>query len=149
MHSFEEIIQFAINHEEEEAAFYREMAARSRTADQRDIMVAHAREEEEHKRRLEAILAMGRLPSGGKRRFPDPDLKLADYLVAEERADGSIGYEEALLLAAKREKKAQRLYRELASQVTEEEARTALLFLAEQEGKHANALEREYDDTQP
>ncbi|MBF0295196.1 MAG: ferritin family protein [Magnetococcales bacterium] len=149
MHSFEEIIQFAIHHEEEEAAFYREMAERSKTPDQREIMLAHAREEEDHKRRLEAIMSMGRLPSGGRRRFPDPDLKIADYLVAEDRPEGLIGYEESLLLAAKREKRAQRLYRDLANQVTEVELRTALLFLAEQEGKHANALEQEYDDTQP
>lgn len=146
MHSFEEVIQYAIKHEEDEAAFYREMAARSKTADLKEIMLDHARQEEDHKRRLQVILENNCLPTG-RRRYPDPDLKLADFLVAEDRPTGQLGYEESLLLAAKREKKAQRLYQELASQAEEPELKAALAFLAEQEGKHANALEQEYDDT--
>ncbi|MBF0460954.1 MAG: ferritin family protein [Magnetococcales bacterium] len=147
MHSFEEVMRHAIQHEDAEAAFYQEMAARSKSAEQRDIMLEHARQEGDHKRRLQEILANDRLPSPGVRRFPDPDLKLSDYLVVDERPVVSLDYQEALLLAAKREKKAQKLYQDLAALAETPEVRAALVFLAEQEGKHAQALEQAYDDT--
>ncbi|MBF0215203.1 MAG: hypothetical protein HQM00_16865, partial [Magnetococcales bacterium] len=63
MHTFEEVIRYAIRHEEEEAAFYLDLAERSPSGEQRAIMLAHARQEEEHKRRLEAILLAERLPA--------------------------------------------------------------------------------------
>ncbi|MBF0127383.1 MAG: ferritin family protein [Magnetococcales bacterium] len=148
MHSFTEVIRFAIRHEEAEAQFYREMAERSRTPDQKEIMLDHARQEEDHKRRLLIILENDVLPMG-ERRFPDPDLKLSEYLMIGEHPTGQIGYEEALLLAAKREKKAHKLYQTLATQAQDPVLKAALTFLAEQEAKHANALEQEYDDTQP
>ncbi len=146
MHSFEEIIRYAIKHEEEEAAFYRDMANRSKSADQKAIMLDHAQQEEDHKRRLLIILENNCLPTS-KRRHPDPDLKLSDYMVVAEQSTGMIGYEDALLLASKREKTAQRLYQDLAAQAKEPELKEALAFLAEQEGKHAKALEQEFDDT--
>ena len=146
MHSFEEVIHFAIKNEEKEEAFYRDMATRARTADQREILLDHARQEQDHKKRLELILANNALPDGS-RRYPDPDMQLSDYLVVEEQGTGLIGFQESLLLAAKREKQARRLYQELATQSADPELKKTLLFLAEQEDKHANALEQAYDDT--
>ncbi|MBF0271604.1 MAG: ferritin family protein [Magnetococcales bacterium] len=146
MHSFEEVINFAIQHEEEEAAFYREMATRSKTRDQKEIMLEYALQEEDHKRRLQGIMENDCFKAG-KRRCPDPDLKLSDYLVVDDRPNSMLGYQDALLLAAKREKKARQLYLDLAGRATNPNIQAVLMFLAEQEGKHASSLEQKYDDT--
>ncbi|MBF0142415.1 MAG: ferritin family protein [Magnetococcales bacterium] len=146
MNSFEEVIQHAMDHEEKEAQFYRELAGRAESADVREAMMAHAREEEEHRRHLEKIMANHRLPSG-KRRYPDPDLKISDYAVVSTSASGPLSYEEALLMAAKKEKMAERLYRDLARKATDPELRKVFEFLADQESSHGKRLEQQYDDT--
>ncbi|MEO5378721.1 MAG: ferritin family protein [Magnetococcus sp. DMHC-6] len=146
MNNFEEIIQFAIRHEEEEAAFYQQMAQRADSADMKEALLVHAREEMLHKEHLEKIQANNRLPNG-ERRYPDCDLQIADYTTVEDRGTGTLTFEKALLLAAKREKTAQRLYQDLANQATDPDLKKTLLFLADQEGKHGQRLEREYDDS--
>ncbi|MBF0369483.1 MAG: ferritin family protein [Magnetococcales bacterium] len=145
MNSFDEIIQYAMEHEEKEAAFYEEMAERSESKDQKEAMLVHANEEREHKKHLEKIQKNHHLP-GGARRYPDPDLKISDYLVVEDHP-GTVSYEEALLLAAKREKAAQKLYLQMAAAADDAELKEVFNFLAEQEGKHGSRLEAEYDDT--
>jgi rubrerythrin len=147
MKTFKEIIEFAMQHEEEEAAFYESLADRSRSQDQKNALLAHAAEEREHKRHLENILKNGQLPEGP---FitPDSDMELADILVSSAPESGNIDFEDALIMASKREKSAEALYRSLAHQAKEPELKKTLSFLADQEAKHANQLEQEYDDGQ-
>ncbi|MBF0110351.1 MAG: ferritin family protein [Magnetococcales bacterium] len=144
--TFEDAIRFAIGHEEDEAKFYEGMAARSKSEDQKKALLAHAAEEYDHKRRLEAILANKRLPIS-TRIVPDPDMKIAEMHVIKD-AGGSIGYEDALLLAAKREKQASRFYTMLAKNSTSPELSEIFSFLAEQESKHGKQIEQKYDDAQ-
>ncbi|HIJ83001.1 MAG: rubrerythrin [Magnetococcales bacterium] len=146
MNTFEDAIRFAINHEEEEAKFYEGMAKRSTSEDQKKAMLAHADEEYDHKRRLEAILANKRLPVSS-RITADPDMKVAEMLVVKDRG-GNIGYEDALILAAKREKQASRFYRALADTAPNPELAEIFSFLAEQEAKHGKQIEQKYDDAQ-
>ncbi|MBF0147094.1 MAG: ferritin family protein [Magnetococcales bacterium] len=144
--TFEDAIRFAIRHEEEEARFYEGMAGRSRSEDQKQAMLAHAAEEYDHKRRLESILANGRLPVS-TRIVADADMKIAEMLTVEDRG-GHIGYEDALILAAKREKQASRFYRLLADTTSAPELAEIFSFLAEQEAKHGKQIEQKYDDAQ-
>jgi rubrerythrin len=146
MNTFEEIIQFAIKHEEAEAGFYENMANRTDNKDAKQALRAHANEEREHKRHLENILQNNRLSDGAKR-YPDPDMKLSDYLVTKVTEDSVGSFEDALLLAAKREKKAELLYRNLAKHATDDELRKVLLFLADQERCHGDRLEQQFDDS--
>ena len=146
MHSFDEVIEYAIQHEMDEAHFYEELAQRSESNDQKEAMLEHANQEWEHKRHLEKILSQHRLPSGS-RTYPDPDLQLSDYLVVDDSGSDTLDYEAALLLAAKREKMAQRLYQDLAKQSTDAELKKVFAFLAVEEGRHAAKLEQEFDDT--
>lgn len=146
MHSFGEVIEYAIRHEEEEAAFYEGLAERAESTDQKKAMLEHARQEREHKRHLENILSRHRLPDGS-RTYPDPDLHLSDYMVAEDSGTGTLDYEASLLLAAKREKAAQRLYQQMADQAEDPGLKEVFAFLAVEEGRHASALEQEFDDT--
>ncbi|MBF0187464.1 MAG: ferritin family protein [Magnetococcales bacterium] len=148
MNTFEEVIRFAIKHEEHEEAFYRTMAERAENADLKEHLLEHARQEVDHKQRLMDILTSGSTPSGDGR-LPDSDLKISDYALAVEPIDTeNIGYQDALVLAAKQEREAERLYRDMAARVEDAKIKELFLFLAEQEGKHRNALEKEFDDLQ-
>lgn len=147
MNSFEEIIQFAIRHEEAETAFYEQLAERSQSTDQKNALLEHAEEEKDHKRRLEEILENQRMPSGAANYTAPADMNLQSYLKPREASDGTLRYEDALLLAVKKEREAEKFYRELAAQVGNPGLRKSLLFLAEQEGKHSNQLEQELDDS--
>lgn len=147
MKTFADVIQYAIRHEEKEASFYERLAERSKSKDQKAALMVHAEEERDHKRRLESALAGGKLPMG-RRSHPDSDLKYAELLVIDESGYGAVGYEEALLHAAKREKAAQKFYEGMAAEVSDAGLKEIFTFLAEQEGKHRNRLEQEYDDVQ-
>ena len=146
MKSFDEIIRFAIRNEADEAEFYEKLAEHSESADQKKFLLEQAKEEQEHKRRLEKILARNRLPDG-KTLYPDEDLKFSDYLIVRETTGESISFEDALLMAANREKVIERFYRDMANVATDAELKETFLFLAEQEAKHKNLLEQAYDDT--
>ncbi|MBF0357726.1 MAG: ferritin family protein [Magnetococcales bacterium] len=147
MTDFNDIIKMAMDHEDKEAEFYESLAERSKSKDQKNALLAHADEEREHKRHLENILKSGELPSGP---FitPDEDMKLAEMLVVSASESGNIDFEEALLLATKREKSSAKFYRELSQKTENSELQKTFIFLADQESKHAKQLEQEYDDGQ-
>lgn len=145
MDHIEKILDFAIRQEEAEANFYQGMAKRAESADLRRMLLEHAEQERDHKNKLEAILASHRIP-GGNRRFANPDLRIADYAVADSIGTGELNYQDALILAAKREQAAERLYRDLAQQAADAETAALFTFLAEQESKHRHQIEVDYDD---
>ncbi|MBF0445189.1 MAG: ferritin family protein [Magnetococcales bacterium] len=147
MTNFNDIIKMAMEHEDKEAEFYESLAKRSRSQDQKNALLAHAAEEREHKRHLENILKNGTIPNLPNV-IPDADMKLAELLVVSEKQDGNIDFEEALLMATKREKAAEQFYRSLAQNADDAEASKVFSFLADQESKHAIKLEQEYDDGQ-
>ncbi len=147
MQSFEEIIQFAIRHEEEEAAFYEQLASQSKSTDQKNALLAQAEEERSHKRHLEEILVTQRLPSNSKSPAAPVSMELQSYLQPRAKRDGSLEYGDALLLSVQHERGAEKFYRELATQVSNPGFKKTILFLADQEAKHAHQLEREMDDS--
>ena len=73
------------------------------------------------------------------------DLKISDYLV-EVEADKNISYQDALIVAMKRERAAFKLYSDLAEKVSEDELRQVFLGLAKEEAKHKLFFESEYDE---
>ncbi|MBF0449030.1 MAG: ferritin family protein [Magnetococcales bacterium] len=148
MKTFKEIILFAMQHEDEEAAYYESLAHRSSSTDQKNALLAHAEEERNHKRHLQKILENGNLPSG-PHIVPDVDMKLVETLTVSPSQSGEISFEEALIMAAKREKAAEQFYRSLAQEAQDPGLQETLIFLADQEARHAGQLEREYDDGQP
>ncbi|MBF0195161.1 MAG: ferritin family protein [Magnetococcales bacterium] len=147
MTNFNDIIKMAMQHEDKEAKFYESLAKRSRSQDQKNALLAHAEEEREHKRHLEKILKTGAMPNLPNV-VPDADMKLAELLVVSVQDEENIDFEEALLLATKREKAAEQFYRNLARDADDPEASKLFSFLADQESKHAIKLEQEYDDGQ-
>lgn len=73
------------------------------------------------------------------------DLKLSDYLVDVEPEKG-MDYQKALVLAMKKEKKAFKMYTDLAASADDEGLEQTFLALAQEEAKHKLRFEIEYDN---
>ncbi len=140
--SVDEILDFAIGQEVEANKFYTELAGKMDRAWMSKIFNEFAREELGHKRKLEEIKSGKRLVPAEKKVL---DLKIGDYLV-DVSPDAEMDYQQALVLAMKKEKKAFKMYTDLAAAVTEEDLEATFLALAQEEAKHKLRFEIEYDD---
>ncbi|MGC9374411.1 MAG: ferritin-like domain-containing protein [Bacteroidales bacterium] len=140
--TIDDILDFAINSEQEAVDFYNELAKISKTEDMRNVFVQFAQEEIEHKARLTKIKNEGLYeaePTNIK------DLKIADYMVSVKPA-ADMSYSEALVLAMKKEKAAFKLYNELSKRANNEEMKNIFIALAQEESKHKLRFEIEYDE---
>ena len=140
--SLDDVLDFAMDKEQEAVDFYAGLAERSKDAHSRRLFEGFAREEQGHKAKLEAI-KRGKVKLAPQKKVMD--LKVGDYLVDVE-ATPDLDYQHALIVAMKREKAAFRLYTDLAEQVDDAQTRGALLLLAQEEAKHKLRFEIEYDD---
>ena len=140
--TIEEVLDFAIDSEEEAVQFYTRLAERVEKPWMRDIFEGFAREEQGHKAKLTAIKeGRGDLPAPAKVQ----DLKIGDYLV-DQKPNPELDYQEALILAMKKEKAAFRLYSDLAEVTQDEKLSQTFRALAQEEAKHKLRFEIEYDD---
>ena len=73
------------------------------------------------------------------------DLKISDYTV-EVKPSPKLDYQEALIIAMKKEKAAFRLYNDLAGVTGDANAKQLFLGLAQEEAKHKLRFEIEYDN---
>jgi rubrerythrin len=140
--SIEDILEFAIKNEQQAADFYNNLAKNSTDSVMKETFLQYAREEKGHKARLEKIKAGGAytLKSGEVM-----DLKIGDYLVASKVSD-KMSYQDALILAMKREKAAYKLYMKLSEKAPSLEFEILFRDLAIEEAKHKLKFETEYDD---
>ncbi len=140
--TIEEALDFAIEKEEEAMEFYRNLAKRMERPAMSKVFEEFAREEEGHRKKL---LAVKRGENKGFSPGQVADLKVADYLVdIEEKPE--MDYQEALILAMKREKAAFMLYMDLAEKSLDENLKEVFSNLAQEEAKHKLRFELEYDD---
>ncbi|OVE77735.1 rubrerythrin [bacterium F16] len=142
MHTVNEILDFAIGEEEKSMQFYTNLAQNAEPA-MKAVFEGFAVEERGHKQKLQAVKD-GATFSPPKSKIQD--LRLADYLVDVE-ASPEMPYEDALIVAMKREKAAFRLYTTLADVSDDEAVRNVLLAIAQEEAKHKLRFEVEYDDS--
>lgn len=140
--SVDEILDFAIDREEEAAEFYRDLATRMARAHMHDVFLQFADEEMGHKAKLEMIK---RGDFAMRPRQEIPDLKIGDYLVSVEPNE-VMDYQGALLVAMKKEKAAFKLYTDLAASTADEQVGELFLALAQEEAKHKLRFELEYDE---
>jgi rubrerythrin len=140
--SIDDILDFAIGEEEGAQRFYESLASSAQSSGMREVFEGFAREERGHKAKLEAI-KKGHTREGFTSGVQD--LKLGDYLVDVEPTPET-GYQEALIVAMKKEKAAFRLYSDLAAVAPDEEMKNTFLGLAQEEAKHKLRFEVEYDD---
>lgn len=140
--SVEDVLDYAIQREQEAADFYTDLAANAEHQHMKSIFEGFAREEESHKARLQSIKNKGLF---GKPRTAVKDLKIGDYLVADQPS-GTTNYQDALILAMQKEKAAYRLYSDLANLAEDEGMRNVFQRLAQDEAKHKLRFEVEYDE---
>ncbi len=142
MNSVNEILDFAIDREQDAADFYINLAARASSAWMKDILLGFSKEEMRHKGKIKSVKKGEKLLSSEQQVL---DLKISDYLVDVEPQD-NISLQDAMIVAMKREKAAYRLYSDLAAKVADPEVKELFLGLAQEEAKHKLYFEVQYDD---
>lgn len=140
--TFNAILAFAIEKELEASEFYKSISMLSKRPNTKQMFEEFAREELKHKELLESINENTPLDSPSQKIV---DLKISDYLV-DISFKPDIGYQDALIIAMKREEKSVKLYNDLAEKIIDEKAQKLLKFMAEEELKHKLRLETEYDE---
>ena len=123
--SINDILDFAIDEEQKAVDFYSELASYASSREMKEVFVEFASEEIKHKTRLLKIREEGIFTMSNEQ---VADLKIGDYMV-NIKPSPNMTYEEALVLAMKKEKSAFKLY-----------------ALASEESKHKLRFEIEYDD---
>ena len=140
--SIEEILDFAIQKEEDASEFYTDLAGRMEKPNMKKVFESFAKEEQGHKQKLLGV-------KEGKFAMPSQQ-KIQDLKIAEQVMDvelkPNLDFQEALTLAMKAEKAAYKLYNDLAEATDDENARNMFLTLAQEEAKHKLRFEIEYDD---
>jgi rubrerythrin len=137
-----EILDFAIGEEQAAVDFYLQLAAQSKNQQTKKIFQEYAEEEMRHKANLLSV------KESGSFRLADEkvrDLKITEYLV-DVRPSPNMSYQDALILAMKKEKAAFRMYSMLAEKAGDPFVKTIFLNLAQEESKHKLRFEIEYDD---
>ena len=137
----DDILDFAIDREQEAHDFYTRLASRVTRPGMKQVFTDFAQEELNHKHKLQAIRAGGKLPRSGEQVV---DLGIARHAV-EVEPDAGLDYQQALILAMRREEAAYRLYTDLAGATRDAELKEAFLALALEESKHKLRFETEYD----
>jgi rubrerythrin len=141
--TYNEIIAFAIDKEQEAVDLYSDLASRAQSPSGKILFKELADMEKGHKTKLEK-LDMAYFTSQ-ELKAPE-DLKIADYLVDVELTSDAT-YQDIVLFAAKREKAAFDLYSDLARiYVTIPDIKKIFDVLAQEEAYHKLKLEREYDE---
>ncbi len=139
--SVDDILEFAIAGEVAANQFYMDLAGKMKKPAVAKAFEELAKEELGHKAKLEAIKQDKTLEPIEK----VTDLKLVDYLVSVE-PQFDMDYQDALILAMKKEKAAYKLYTHLAAIAEDENLTDTFLWLAQEEARHKLVLEIEYDD---
>ena len=139
--SFDDVLNFAIQNEIEANQFYTDMAQQMKNPTMREAFEAFAAEELGHKMKLEGIKQTKAIKPAQN----IEDLHIADYVVEVEPGP-DMDYQDALVLAMKKEKASFRLYTDLADSVADETQRQTFLSLAQEEARHKLRFETEYDD---
>ncbi len=140
--SVDEILDFAIGRENEAIHLYIDLAGKVNKPELRKVLKDFAREEQEHKIKLEDAKAVGMV-------LKDEEvgsLGIAEYVDGGEvRPDMS--YADILILAMKKENVSVKLYTDLAKIAQDEEMKDMFLWLAHEETEHKLRFEMEYDLT--
>ena len=142
MNTVDEVLDYAIDQEQQAADFYANLAERAEKAGMKELLLEFAEEEIRHKERLLAV------KSGERELTPEQqvlDLKISDYLVEVDASD-DISYQDALIVAMKKERAAFELYSDMAAKLPESHLREVILGLAKEEAKHKLFFESEYDE---
>jgi len=136
-----EILDFAIQSEQDAIDFYSFMQQNAKTNDMKGIYDELIQEEMSHKSKLIDIKDKG---SFNIEKSKVTDLKISDYLVPI-KASNDLTYREALILVIQKEKAAFNLYKTLADRAPNN-LKEVFLMLANEEANHKLKFETYYDE---
>jgi len=138
----DEILEFAIAREVEAYNFYMALAERVESPEIAKVFEDLAKEELEHKAKLELeVVKTGKtLPTTPKVTIPEHD-----YIISDVNSALDMDYKDVLMLGMEKEEASFRTYVNLIPSVHNEESREVLMALAEEEVKHKLRFETEYD----
>ena len=142
MNTVDELLDYAIDQERQAADFYASFAARAEKAGMKKMLLEFAEEETRHKERLLAVKTGERTLTPEKEVL---DLKISDYLV-EVDASENISYQDAMIVAMKKERAAFELYSDMAEKVPDSNLKQVFVGLAKEEAKHKLFFETEYEE---
>jgi rubrerythrin len=140
----DQIIDFAIEAEQEAVDFYTKLAEGSSSEAIQKVFTLYAAEEASHKKKLVLVKQEGYFANLEVKHLTQ-NLRISEYLtevVPNEKMD----YRDALVLAMKKEEAAFKLYTDLSSIASTPEIRNLFLNLAVEESKHKLRFELEYDE---
>lgn len=140
--NIDDILDFAIEMEQKSIEFYNDLAQKAKTEDMKQTFYTFVEEEIKHKAKLIKIKE-DKIFNLGQENIHE--LNIANYLEKTEPTE-NMSYQEALILAMKREKAAFRLYTKLAGQTSNPEFAKLFRSLAQEESKHKLMFEIEYDE---
>jgi rubrerythrin len=137
--SVDEVLDYAIEKEEEAAKFYADLAKRPLSEEVKKAFEGFAEAELKHKRLLEEV-------KSGKAQLKDESIHnpVITKIIKEAEVKGDMTIEEALTIAIKREQVSYRLYIELAVEAMTYETLDIFVRLAQEEARHKLWIEKEY-----
>ena len=140
--SVDEVLDFAMAEEQQAHDFYMNLSKQAEQPWMQKALQDFAKEEAGHKRKLLKVKqGQHLLPAAAK----VVDLQLADYLVEAQPHPG-MSYQDALILAMKKEKSAYKLYSDLAASTSDAALQKTFKALAQEEANHKLRFETEYDE---
>lgn len=140
--NIDDVLDFAMKSEQEAVDFYNQLASTMKNEQMRETFLEFAREEVNHKARLQKIKDERLFDLSDEK---IQDLQIADYVVSVKPSP-DMDYAEALVLAMKKEKAAFKLYTNLAQRTDNMEIKAVFQNLAVEESKHKLRFELEYDE---
>ncbi len=139
--NLKDVVKFAIQREEEAAKTYGKLREIAKEAAAKRLLADLQHEEENHKRILQG-LTEAKVEAAASKNVKD--LMISDYLV-EEPLTPEMNFQDLLIFAAKKERKAAQLYTDLAKRSSTKAKKSLFEFLAKQEKAHKLRLELEYE----
>jgi rubrerythrin len=143
--SIADIIDMAIQREEDAYDFYMDIYHKVQDTGVKDTVEFIAKEEIKHKEFLVGYRA-GNYGSNSLRMADVVDYRIAEYL-EEPEVDSDSSREEVYLIASHREARSHLFYTELAGMHTDRELNAMLLKMANEELKHKEKMEYLYSNT--
>jgi len=140
--TIDEVLNFAMKSEQEAVDFYNQLATTMKNQEMRDTFLEFAKEEVNHKARLQKIRDERLFDLSDEK---VQDLQISDYVVSAKPSP-DMDYAAALVLAMKKEKAAFKLYTNLASRTQNPDIKAVFQNLAQEESKHKLRFELEYDE---
>ena len=140
--NIDDILEFAMDEEQKAVDFYSELSEKAKTSDMKELFMEFAKEEMNHKARLTKIKSE---ESYNFKKENISDLKISDFIVNATVTD-DMTYQDALIIAMKKEKSAFKLYLALSERASTSVMKEIFLSLAQEESKHKLRFEIEYDE---